>query len=275
MQAAMNREPLSGLSLAEAWADVPKVYLDVEGDFSFRFDCPRGHSQAFCLNVPHHELLFDAGAMSLERGAYREAVFSFAASRERFAERYLKVIAHARCRDFDAIESCWKALETNSERQIGAFFWLGLVENGVPPEGVQAAEDWASFRNRVVHRGVFPSRQQTMDYGQYLWTLIRERDAELRAKYPKEHEEVSLRSYHLAAQRLWKNGYKGGVGGMSVVTVLGGLEKSFEASLARFRQGTGWATRLEDLTVAQVAERLGIQLEHLVERLGGSPESSE
>jgi hypothetical protein len=167
---AMESGPQAGTSAAQVWASIPKNYVDIEGEFAFRIDCPRDHKEAFYLDVPHHELLFDAGVMSLERGAYREAVFSFAASRERFVERYLRVIAHARGRDFEAIENCWKALDASSERQVGAFFWMGFVENGLPPEDVKKAEDWASFRNRVVHRGVFPSRQQTIEYGQYHMT---------------------------------------------------------------------------------------------------------
>jgi len=269
MQAAMKSETPPGTSLTEAWKAVPKTYFDVEGDFSFRLDCPRGHSHAYCLNVPHHELLFDAGVMSLERGAYREAVFSFAASRERFAEFYLKVMAHARGRDFDAIERSWKALDANSERQIGAFFWIGLVENGSPPEEADVAQRWATFRNRVVHRGAFPSRQETMEYGEHIWTLVRSCGADLQAKFSQSYEDVKSRAYVLAAQRLWSNGYKGGVGGFSVVTVIGGFEKTFEASLASFRKGSGWATPPGDMTVAQVAQRFGMPLERLLEGLLG------
>ncbi|MEO6603373.1 MAG: hypothetical protein ABIQ16_26045, partial [Polyangiaceae bacterium] len=65
--------------------------------------------------------------MAFLRGAFREAVGSFAASRERFIEFRLRVEAEHCGVDAKAVDAAWKHLGSRSERQLGAYLWVELL----------------------------------------------------------------------------------------------------------------------------------------------------
>lgn len=129
----------------------------------YEFTCDRGHDALMLLHVPRHELLFDSGAAALLDGYPREAVASFAAAVERFYEYIVRVFARSRNIDPLQLAKTWKSVQKQSERQLGAFRFLYLMEFGTAAPDMEAA---LPFRNRVIHQGHFPSHADALDYGE-------------------------------------------------------------------------------------------------------------
>jgi hypothetical protein len=146
------------------------VSLDIRNDGLYEFTCSKGHKSVTCLQEQKFEILFEIGAHAILDGYHREAVSSFSASLERFYEFYVKVICLSRAIAEHAIEESWKKVSEQSERQLGAFVCLYLIETGHPPAIL--SNKWRQFRNRVIHKGLIPEREETVEYGQEVLDLI-------------------------------------------------------------------------------------------------------
>lgn len=137
---------------------------------------------AFCVLVRKHkfEVLFDLGTRALLDGYAREAVASFAAALERFFEFYVWAYALERAagaeRDFGealaALEGTWRPVASQSERQLGMFALAYLLREGRAPEFLTPQALGADFRNRVIHRGSLPRREEVEAYAARVFTLI-------------------------------------------------------------------------------------------------------
>lgn len=132
------------------------------------------------LRKQKFEMLFDLGTRALMDGYAREAVSSFAAALERFMEFYVRATALERAanteRDFDealsALEGTWRHVASQSERQVGMFALAYLLREGREPEFLNARALGADFRNRVIHRGFLPRRDEVEAYAAQVFTLI-------------------------------------------------------------------------------------------------------
>lgn len=146
-------------------------------------DITCGHCGArYCLFLRKQkfEVLFDLGTRALMDGYAREAVASFAAALERFMEFYVRAAALERAadaeRDFDevvaALDGTWRHVVSQSERQVGMFALAYLLREGKEPEFLSAKALGADFRNKVIHRGYLPRREEVDDYAAQVFTLI-------------------------------------------------------------------------------------------------------
>jgi len=143
-----------------------KIFVDVQDVGVYDLKCPQGHLTRVVLQDLKHELLFESGAIALIDGYAREAVASFAASVERFNEFLICVLAKAA--KIDASEA-WKQMSSNTERQLGAAIFLYLTINGKP---LPRCDEKREFRNRVIHKGYFPTADEATDYGDYCLKYI-------------------------------------------------------------------------------------------------------
>lgn len=158
------------------------LFVEMEGEHLFRLTCPDGHSSIVGLQQPRFELLFESGAMALLDGYYREAVASFAAALERFHEYWLRAtLLQARVPPAD-VASMWKPMARQSERQYGAFLALHLRETGKLAKTVP--DKWVTFRNDIVHKGLFPSAQEAHEYGHEVLQVIAEMWEQLEKNSP-------------------------------------------------------------------------------------------
>lgn len=142
-----------------------------------------GHCGArYCLFLRKQkfEVLFDLGTRALMDGYAREAVASFAASLERFLEFYVRASTLERAanteRDFDAavsaLDATWRHVVSQSERQVGMFALAYLLREGREPDFLTARALGADFRNKVIHRGYLPRREEVEGYAAQVFTLI-------------------------------------------------------------------------------------------------------
>jgi hypothetical protein len=144
--------------------------MEIGDDDKYELVCDKGHTTVTFLQTEKFEILFDMGAMAFLDGYNREAVSSLAASLERFYEWCVKVFLVHNNLDFKEIEDTWKLVASQSERQLGAFYFLYLVEFKSAPERIP--NRYIEFRNSVIHKGYIPKRQEVIEYGEFLLSYM-------------------------------------------------------------------------------------------------------
>jgi len=134
------------------------------------YKCNFGHKTVQICQDMKFESLFDYGANAIIDGYYREGVLSFTASLERFYEYFIKVTMEYNKVDRNIFNSSWKKMSNQSERQLGAFITAYLICFGEEPNILNSS--LSGFRNKVAHKGYIPNRDETIQYGQEIMSLI-------------------------------------------------------------------------------------------------------
>lgn len=162
-------------------------------DGRYEFKCCFGHETTTLLQQQKFEVLFEIGAHAIIDGYYREAVSSFTSSLERFYEFALRVFLEKASKSDELFQSCWKAVASQSERQLGAFVFLWASNFGKPPELLSNAT--VHFRNEVIHKGKIPTREEALRYGNSVLDLLRPKMLALRERFSEEVQKAIF--YHL------------------------------------------------------------------------------
>ncbi len=190
-------------------------FVEFRDDGRYEFICRQGHQTTTILQQHKFEILFDIGAYAIDDGYYREAVSSFSSSLERFYEFYIKVISIEKNIDEEIFRLSWKMVSKQSERQLGAFILLYTLENGKAPTLLHDKK--VNFRNDVIHKGVIPTKEQALEYGNAVLEVIRPIFKQLKEKYTESIIKAILQ--HLGNIRNKGDIGKGG-GTMSIGTIL-------------------------------------------------------
>lgn len=155
--------------------DLPNAYPYTQAEYtdSNRYEtvCPLGHRGVVALQQQKFEILFEIGAYAIDDGYYREAVSSFTSSLERFYEFFIRAFFHQNKLDVATLDTAWKFVAHQSERQLGAFIAiyttaLRKAPNLLPQKKIE-------FRNSVIHKGKIPTREEAVEYGETVLELIR------------------------------------------------------------------------------------------------------
>lgn len=168
--------------------------VELRDDGLYSATCERGHTTVTAIQEQKYEVLFDVAAMALLDGYPREAIVSMAAALERFYEFYVFVLAIKHDVDTKTFATVWKQVDNQSERQLGAYLFVSLLDNPkVLPKSIDEAlpsllgvskgqtKTWRSFRNAVVHMGYMPSTTECVAYGDIVYRHILELTNELKA----------------------------------------------------------------------------------------------
>lgn len=126
--------------------------------------CDRGHHTAMVLQQTKFEILAELGVKAIVNSSFREAVSSFAASLERLHEFFIEATCRKNGISPEKFASSWKHMANQSERQLGAFIAIFLLDNGEPPKLLPQRQ--VELRNAVVHKGLLPTREQAVRFGQ-------------------------------------------------------------------------------------------------------------
>ncbi|MCI9874517.1 hypothetical protein [Pseudomonas atacamensis] len=143
----------------------------------YRSTCPEGHQLVAILNNLPFELLFQSGLEALADGYLRESVSSFAAALERLYEFSIRVQLTDANVSADEIESTWKTVVSQSERQLGMYIGMRTLQEGKQPTVLSPTQ--SKFRNDVIHKGYFPDFQEAFGFGEVVFRLILEEVARL------------------------------------------------------------------------------------------------
>lgn len=148
--------------------------LELTNEFYFPFTCSKGHKSITILQNERFEILFDFAYEAYINNYYRESVFNAASAIERFHEFFIKVIT---LKNLNGISNCsqivdktWKELSRQSERQLGAFYMIYLNEFKEVPEKIKGNN--IEFRNKVVHKGFIPNKDETHRYLEFAYGYI-------------------------------------------------------------------------------------------------------
>ncbi len=155
--------------------------VEFKDDGRYEMTCREGHISIAFLQQLKFEVLFDIGAYAIIDGYYREAVSSFSSSLERFYEFFIRVMCISK--DISELKTleAWKEISNQSERQLGAFIFLHLLELGSKP--ILLKNDKIKFRNDVIHKGMIPSKEQAMEYGQAVLDVVKPLLKKLKENY--------------------------------------------------------------------------------------------
>lgn len=116
-----------GEFVADCW------YVPLNDSGAYKSLCPTGHQTAIILQQMRFEVLAETALQAILDGYYRDAVSSFAASLERFHEYYCQAVLLTRKIDGAKILESWKLVSSQSERQLGMFIALHLLDENQPP----------------------------------------------------------------------------------------------------------------------------------------------
>lgn len=146
--------------------------------------CPNGHKHRITLSLELHELLFQQATYCIEDGYYREAVGTYHAALERFFEYATELLCLKLRKDFD-FEPIWKKVRKQSERQLGAYYFIWACAIGECPVFLDDNKK-VPFRNQVVHQGRLVTKKEAYEYGEYVFNYIRSETDKLAGFLDKE-----------------------------------------------------------------------------------------
>ncbi|MBR8657881.1 hypothetical protein KDH83_31695, partial [Achromobacter sp. Marseille-Q0513] len=121
-------------------------------------------------NLQQFELLFESAMEAFVDSYFRESVSSFAASLERYYEFAIQTLLLAQGRSVEMVDSMWKMVSNQSERQLGMYVGLYTSAFGRVPKVLTSGE--ASFRNNVIHKGYFPTPQEAFSFASSIYEIL-------------------------------------------------------------------------------------------------------
>jgi len=132
--------------------------------------CNNGHKTAMLHRNRKHQILFESGCLALLDDYTNEAVSSFSAALERAYEFFIRVAYRKLGVSSSLIESSWKQVAVQSERQFGAFALLYPV---MACESFELPQKIPELRNKVIHRGYIARSDEVLEYAETVFLLIR------------------------------------------------------------------------------------------------------
>jgi hypothetical protein len=173
-------------------------YLELGESNIHEATCARGHTTLIALTQHKHEVLFEIGAMALADGYPREAIATIAAALERFYELCIRVISASLSIPDEQLQAAWRLIDVASERQFGAFVFSMLLWSNECPEVIDNkkptllnttksdTKTWKEFRNAVIHKGLIPSEQVAIEYGELVYAHINQLTQKLTSAHEAE-----------------------------------------------------------------------------------------
>lgn len=122
------------------------------------------------------------GLHAIKDGYYREAVANFSSALERFYEFFIKTICISRKIELAKVDKAWSNVSSQSERQLGAFVFLHLLEFNEKPNILSSNKE-VPYRNSVIHKGKIPTNKEAIWFGNVVLKLIQLTVKKLKTDY--------------------------------------------------------------------------------------------
>jgi hypothetical protein len=168
---------------------LPIPFEAVNDSGIYDFVCSKGHQAKTYLNNINFEILFDYSVNAIADGYYREAVSSFTSAMERYFEFFIKVSLRNSKTEFNEIDKIWKPISKQSERQLGAYITLYAQTFNELPLLLNSNKE-VPFRNKVIHQGYIPSKQEAINFGNRTLEIIESSLLLLKHNFPEITKEV-------------------------------------------------------------------------------------
>ncbi len=180
--------------------DFDATVLISENDL-YEYKCKFGHANLIELQIFKFEILFESGLCAIRDKYFMESILSITASLERFYEFFIKIILKEQGISESLIDTCFKTMSKLSERQFGAFTVLYFSTFKKPP--IPLKQKMVEFRNNVVHKGYLPTENETVEYAEGIYFLIKSLYLELLEDY-----STPITNYQLDIKRDRRNKYR-------------------------------------------------------------------
>lgn len=155
----------------------------------YEINCSKGHISKTYIDNLDFEILFDYSLNAIVDGYYREAVSSFTSAMERYFEFFIKVILNESGSNFKDLDSIWKTISSQSERQLGAYIIMYAQKFSEQPILLNSNKE-IPFRNNVIHKGYIPTKQEAIEFGQNTLLIIETSLLKLKNIFPKATNET-------------------------------------------------------------------------------------
>lgn len=146
------------------------IYAEMDNNGVLYLTCDREHKSALIHRSRKHQILFQSGCYALLDDYTNEAVSSFSAALERAYEFFIRVAYRKLGVSSTLLESSWKDIALQSERQYGAFVILYSVVAG---ESFNLPDKIPQLRNKVIHRGYIARFDEVFEYAKGIFSIIR------------------------------------------------------------------------------------------------------
>lgn len=174
--------------IAEKRENIKGYFVNYNDEGIYKEKCIHGHIfYTISLNERFMEL-FDIAYYALKDGYYRETVASSTAALESFYEFCIKVFLKKSEITENEFNKAWKNIKNQSERQLGAYYFLYL--NHMKKNPNMLSERAVSFRNNVIHKGKIPTYNESREYLIEIYNIINQTLFELNKEFKLEIDIV-------------------------------------------------------------------------------------
>lgn len=175
------------------------IFADYYDEAVAHITCERGHKSAFILQSQKFEVLLESAANALLEGYTLEAASSLSSAYERFFEFAIKVLCSKQKINEEGLTETFKQVSRQSERQLGAFLFLYLLEFGEP---YQISKKLVEFRNQVIHKGYIPTPIEVKDFGEKVYKEIYLVTEKLKLHCEKDMHDVVMEALTDGSKKL-------------------------------------------------------------------------
>ncbi|WP_289102579.1 hypothetical protein [uncultured Fusobacterium sp.] len=170
--------------IEEGTPNLDMIEVKINEDGIYRHICSKGHITYTITQSMKFEDLFEIAISALLDEYTREAIASSTAALERFYEFCIKIFLSRNGVSLELIKEVWKLVNSQSERQLGAYYFLYL--NALKQKPITLSNNSISFRNNVIHKGKIPNSQEAFEYLKEVYKCIFDTLKILERVYEKE-----------------------------------------------------------------------------------------
>lgn len=143
---------------------------DYYDDLTVNIKCEKGHNSSVMLQSQKFEVLLESAANALLDDYTIEAASAFSSAYERFLEFCIRVLCDKRGVGKSEFKETFKQMSERSERQLGAFLFLHLLEFGKSYK--LRNKEITKFRNKIIHNGYIPSPEEVKKFARHIYSEI-------------------------------------------------------------------------------------------------------
>gem|GEM_PF-2264797 len=151
-------------------------------------NCDQGHYGIVIYDARRYEVLIQSAAKAYVNGYTNEVVAVMSAALERTYEFYIRVSCRAKGISCDTLESAWKGISSQSERQFGAFQFLYLIDNEKP---FKLDKTITETRNNIIHKGRIARESEALRFAENVFKHVRAIESSIKSKLSQYADEES------------------------------------------------------------------------------------
>lgn len=159
-------------------------------------NCDQGHYGVVIYDARRYEVLMQSAAKAYVDGYTNEVVAVMSAALERTYEFYIRVSCRAKGISSKALESAWKSVSSQSERQFGAFQFLYLIDHG---QSFNLDKDITKIRNSIIHKGRIAREIEALSFAENVFKHVRTIENSIKSKFSQYADEES--TYEVDSQK--------------------------------------------------------------------------